>query len=270
MEEADNYTTLQDFSEDISLRRPKSPFIRSRNSKMKMWVECYKGQTALIVLAILVASVCANIVLGILLYNNRTSLSAAVQPKSEETHLTGELKLNSLRVRYDRLCQDYTALSASCSKTVRTCKPCPEGWLHMEDDCFYFSPDKMNWEQSKDSCDSMGSHLAILLTHKQHDMLEKEAKKIGSFDYHFWIGLSDQETEGVWKWVDDSPVNNTYWDAWHSEPNNHQSGGIHGEDCAVLSSHSKSWFDVPCDHIYKHICQMDAFGVDGINNQKLQ
>lgn len=49
-----------------------------------------------------------------------------------------------------------------------------------------------------------------------------------------------------------------YWDQWSSEPDNHQSGGEHGEDCATLDSHSKTWFDVPCDHIYKRICQMDA------------
>lgn len=48
-----------------------------------------------------------------------------------------------------------------------------------------------------------------------------------------------------------------YWNEWHKEPNNHQSGGVHGEDCAVLDSHSKTWFDVPCDFSYKRICEME-------------
>lgn len=51
---------------------------------------------------------------------------------------------------------------------VRRCSPCPEGWLHLEDKCYYFSPDKLDWEKSRDSCTSMGSHLAILYSHKQH------------------------------------------------------------------------------------------------------
>lgn len=53
-----------------------------------------------------------------------------------------------------------------------------------------------------------------------------------------------------------------YWDESGGEPNNHQSGGLHGEDCAVLNSHTKSWYDVPCDHLYKHICEMDAITVN--------
>lgn len=55
-----------------------------------------------------------------------------------------------------------------------------------------------------------------------------------------------------------------YWDQLSSEPNNHQSGGEHGEDCATLDSHAKTWFDVPCEHIYKRICQMDVIQLDWI------
>ena len=36
--------------------------------------------------------------------------------------------------------------------------------------------------------------------------LEKEARRIGGFDYHFWIGLSDIENEGDWRWVDNTTL----------------------------------------------------------------
>lgn len=53
-----------------------------------------------------------------------------------------------------------------------------------------------------------------------------------------------------------------FWNVWDEEPNNHQSGGIHGEDCAVLDSRSKTWVDVPCDFNYKRICEMDPITID--------
>ncbi|XP_063054915.1 CD209 antigen-like protein E [Engraulis encrasicolus] len=254
MEDSDHYTSLHEFTEELTPRGA---------SGVKRGAECLRGQTGLVVFVVLLASVCANIALAVLLFNRpAVSTSASLAPGQGMADLSPELKLKSLEMRYNSLCKDYSNLGVTCSTTVRQCSPCPEGWLQLADKCYYFSPDKMDWERSRDSCDSMGSHLAILYSHEQHDLLEVEAKKLGGFDYHFWIGLSDTETEGVWKWVDNRIVNDTYWNEWDNEPNNHQSGGIHGEDCAVLDSRSKSWFDVPCDHIYKRICQMDAFDID--------
>ncbi|XP_036394169.1 C-type lectin domain family 4 member E [Megalops cyprinoides] len=266
MEDAENYTSLQEFTEDISCRGNK-PILYTAGGKQGAqggkWGA--RRQTVLLLITTLLVSVSANIALGVLLYN-RPSISPCSQVV-ENTAPPPSLsrKYDNLQNRYSQLCQEYTDIGKKCSQSgvsVKRCKPCPDSWLHLEDKCYYFSPDKMDWKESKENCESMGSYLTILESHKQHEALEKEARKIGGFDYHFWIGLSDIETEGEWKWVDNTPVNNTYWDDVHSEPDNHLSGGLHGEDCAVLNSHSRSWFDVPCEFIYKRICEMAAVKVD--------
>ncbi|XP_072536595.1 C-type lectin domain family 4 member E isoform X2 [Salminus brasiliensis] len=265
MADVENYTSLQEFTEELSARGDK-PILRSSQGRpgVLKGVECLRGQMAAVLLVALLASLCANIVLGVLLMNSRSTGTAIVDntagSETEAASLT--LKLTALQERFSVLCSEYTTLGRNCSATVRTCRPCPEGWTLLQGKCYFFSEDKLDWKHSKDSCASMGSHLTILHTHQQHDDLGKTARTLGGFDYHYWIGLTDSEEEGVWKWVDNTVVNKTYWSDWHKEPNNHHSGGLHGEDCAVLESHSTTWFDVPCDFLYKRICEMDAIHVD--------
>lgn len=54
------------------------------------------------------------------------------------------------------------------SLPVKQCMPCPDGWKHVEQKCYFFSDDKLDWARSKESCASMDSQLTILHTHEQH------------------------------------------------------------------------------------------------------
>nr|QCL09081.1 macrophage-inducible C-type lectin [Lutjanus peru] len=249
----ENYSSLQEFTEQPT-PGGNSLILQNRNGSqgLRRGVECLRSRAGLLMLIGFLASICANIALTVLLVGRPVP---AVEPLDSSPL---GLKLASLRRRYIQLCEDYTAQGQNCSKPVKQCGECPEGWLHIGDQCYHFSRDKLDWLKSRDSCEEMGAHLTILHTMEQHEALEKEVRRIGGFDYHFWIGLSDIETEGDWRWVDNTTLQHKYWDQWSSEPDNHQSGGEQGEDCATLDSHSKTWFDVPCDHIYKRICQTDA------------
>lgn len=257
MEDEENYTSLQEFTEDISSKGNKPILYKTEERQGVRGVDCVRRQPVLLLSALLV-SVSVNIALGVLLYNGSSSSCSQVVAGNTKPSLR---RYDTLQSHYSLLCQDYTELAKNCTQhgvKVRQCKPCPDSWLQSEGRCYYFSPDKQTWQESKESCEAMGSHLTILHSHTQHEALEKESRKLGGFDYHFWIGLSDTETEGVWKWVDNTMVNKTYWDEWDSEPDNNLSGGSHGQDCAVLNSRSRSWFDVPCSFVYNRICEMEA------------
>lgn len=81
-----------------------------------------------------------------------------------------------------------------------------------------------------------------------------------SFVRHVWWAINNNQSITL----SALSLCHRYWDQASSEPDNHHTGGEHGEDCATLDSHSKTWFDVPCDHIYKRICQMDAIQLNWI------
>ncbi|XP_026103834.1 C-type lectin domain family 10 member A [Carassius auratus] len=70
-------------------------------------------------------------------------------------------------------------------------------------------------------------------------------KKI-SANANVWIGLTDSEVEGRWKWVDGSTLTSGFWDP--REPNGHR-----GENCAL--TYSPGWADYACSDLFQWICE---------------
>ncbi|XP_031642421.1 C-type lectin domain family 4 member E [Oncorhynchus kisutch] len=224
----------------------------------KKWAGLLTCQTILLVLIGLFVSISTNLAAA-------ESLSNVTQPREtpEEELAALKLDMSTVLLRYSRLRDNYTSLAKNCSATVVNFTGCPQGWLHVlvNEKCYYFSNDKMDWPSSRDNCTSMGAHLSILHSMSAHEALEKEASRIDGFINYFWIGLSDREMEGDWRWVDNTTLTNNFWQPFSLEPDNNVSGGKEGEDCVVLQSNTHAWSDVPCEFIYRRICQMDAFPI---------
>ncbi|XP_010899123.3 C-type lectin domain family 4 member D-like [Esox lucius] len=220
---------------------------------LRKWVGLLRVHTIFLMLIGLLLSIGTN--------------QAAAQPQvntthpkiSPETELASlKLELNSVRYRFRLLCRDHASLAKNCSDTVVNCTECPVGWIHIDEQCYFFRTDKMNWTNSKDNCTAMGSRLTILQGKEQNALMNEFKRESGFGNQYFWIGLSDIAEEGHWRWVDHTEPTETFWDKWSSQPDNYKSGGDEGEDCVVLNPNTQTWHDVPCDFEYPHICQKDA------------
>ncbi|KAL6467130.1 hypothetical protein MHYP_G00249340 [Metynnis hypsauchen] len=115
---------------------------------------------------------------------------------------------------------------------------------------YYMSTEKKSWSQSRQYCRDRGTDLVIINSRREQEFI---SKVFGSTEA--WIGLTDSQTEGVWKWVDDSALTTEFW--FKGEPNDYRGK----EDCAVTgyqgagSERVSTWADYPCDDPAVGICE---------------
>ncbi|KAI4900494.1 hypothetical protein NFI96_020042 [Prochilodus magdalenae] len=108
---------------------------------------------------------------------------------------------------------------------------------------YYLSTEKKSWSESRQYCTDKEADLVIINSREEQEFL---IKTFGGATA--WIGLTDTDREGVWKWVDGSALTTEFW--WMGEPSSHGEE----EDCAVTdlrSAPSKlvpTWADYACDH----------------------
>ena len=75
----------------------------------------------------------------------------------------------------------------------------------------------MSWTEAEDYCRNKSGHLASVTSNTTNDYIVGEKNKRGL--NRLWIGGSDLENEGSWKWADGSPWESTLWKS--DEPNNY-------------------------------------------------
>uniref|UniRef100_A0AAQ6IC43 C-type lectin domain-containing protein n=1 Tax=Anabas testudineus TaxID=64144 RepID=A0AAQ6IC43_ANATE len=120
-----------------------------------------------------------------------------------------------------------------------------QGWVSFRNHFYYISSGKKSWQQSRNDCLQKGADLVIINSHEEQEFTR-------TFKQLIWIGLTDMEREGKWKWVDGTPLTTSYWSS-------HEPNGVPGrdEDCAEIKNYDleKSWNDESCHLERFWICE---------------
>lgn len=74
----------------------------------------------------------------------------------------------------------------------------------------YFN-DELSWEEAKAACENMGGHLATITSEEEQRFIKSLIDNCTK-DY-YWLGGTDRETEGVWKWVTGEEFSFKNWSA---------------------------------------------------------
>ena len=124
----------------------------------------------------------------------------------------------------------------------------------------YVSEEGITWTNAKIAAENRTyygrqGYLVTLTSQEEADFAGKQAAGAG------WIGGSDEETEGVWKWVTGPEAGTVFWNGqvngttpnfafWNNnEPNDFRQGNTTGEDYAHITDPSigisGAWNDLP-------------------------
>jgi hypothetical protein len=107
---------------------------------------------------------------------------------------------------------------------------------------YYRSTGSAFWLTAKANCEAMGGHLVTVTTSGEN-----------SFIFNIWpsgwIGLTDEVTEGVWRWVTGETYSYTSWNP--GEPNN-----VGNEDYVQFVGGGK-WNDLPNNYSLPYVLEFE-------------
>ncbi len=99
------------------------------------------------------------------------------------------------------------------------------------------------WSDAKTACKNLGAHLATISNQSENDWVNNLANGA-------WIGGTDEDQEGSWKWITGEPWSYTNWRA--GEPNN--VGG--NED--YIQIHNGVWIDLSNGWSLTYVCEWES------------
>ncbi|XP_030217627.1 uncharacterized protein LOC115547486 [Gadus morhua] len=112
------------------------------------------------------------------------------------------------------------------------------GWIYFHKSFYLISTTKRNWAASRDYCLQRNADLVVINSRKEQEFISR-------FKGRSWIGLSKKDTNGNFKWVDDTNMtsswvrNKTHLDA-------------PAKDCVEWGT---SLSEGPCDQLQHWVCE---------------
>ncbi|KAG1971031.1 CD209 antigen-like protein C [Pimephales promelas] len=193
-----------------------------------MSIRC--SRAALVCLGLLcVLLVAGVIVLGFLFAQERQLTNYNTDERIQLlTKITNLTQLNA------QLNQEKNGLSKNLQER--------DGWIYYKSSLYFISSETKSWTESRRYCTERGADLIIINNRDEQDFA---LWKI-SAGVKLWIGLTDNDVENTWKWVNGSTLTYGFWEI--TEPN-----GQARENCVL--TYGQGWADYPCNAIFQFICE---------------
>lgn len=138
-----------------------------------------------------------------------------------------------------------------CSGLVDDAPACACAQRELLGRTYHFCNLPMPWDEAAASCEAKGLVLARVDSKRLSRELYRAANGVARLAW--WIGYSDREEEGRFRWREGDDGGFAFWDA--KQPNDKSCN----EDCVALREGRKGrWHDTSCHHHRPFICAARA------------
>ncbi|XP_071511250.1 macrophage mannose receptor 1-like [Diadema antillarum] len=136
---------------------------------------------------------------------------------------------------------------------------CPTGWLKYMSTCYLLvdGTEKKTWDNARQDCLSRNARLAVITTKYEQAYLASLMAALHVYDGEYYIGLSDTQTPGTYRWVDGSYPTLSPWGP--GQPDDTRFG-----QCVAMVgpiyNEAGLWMDVSCTLEHNYICEQPMEG----------
>ena len=117
----------------------------------------------------------------------------------------------------------------------------------------------LTWHEAKAHAESLGGHLATVTSEKEHQNIVRSIGHTLLSRYNFWLGGTDEELEGQWRWITGEPFTYSRWrqDSSFDAPDNLNGGEDHLE-YSKSSGYLYGWNDAKGTLYRPYIIEIDV------------
>ncbi|XP_053335422.1 CD209 antigen-like protein E [Clarias gariepinus] len=236
----ENVNAIRGHNPDTKTEDANRSLEARRTGGSTAWSWCYRVTAVCVVLLyvlLLTAITVLWIKYNILTTENNQLQTSYINLTIERDQL--QTSYNNLTIERDQLQRETDGcLGKFCDLFKRKC-------FSFNSSLYFMSNENKSWTESRQDCRDRGADLVIINSREEQEFM---GKQLGTFEG--WIGLSDRDTEGEWKWVNGTPLTTASWAK--GEPND-----VGDEDCAVIFSapNVTVWNDKKCFIKQPWICK---------------
>lgn len=179
-------------------------------------------------------------------YGTTTTVVACTAPAGYVA-ATGDCKDTNNTV-YPGAPEACDGLDNNCSGVTDEGANCPCEVLQYGGHAYQFCGEATSWPQAQTNCRSKGYDLATFNDEAENNWIVDRAYE--RFAGKWWMGYTDQVTEGKFVW---SSGLNPGYSNWHADEPNDAGGN---EDCTQIGRFGDyTWNDEPCSTAFRYLCE---------------